>query len=216
MDHNKSSTVPRLQVESLIAAKVELIKGEKQQDKGTELLENSELRKTDKDVMVEDTLKLRAGDEEDIGVAEDSTALEHESFFDKPDVSQHEDVEIFSQLALSRPLLRGIATMGYVKPTPIQAAVIPVALSGRDVCASAVTGSGKTAAFLLPILERLLQRVSNGIKGLVLTPTRELAAQCYGMVSVLAQFTKVQATLIVGGAKNVNAQVGYCIRAVAA
>lgn len=64
----------------------------------------------------------------------------------------------FSQLNLSRPLMRGVEAMGFVKPTPIQARVVPVALAGRDVCGSAVTGSGKTAAFLLPALERLLYR----------------------------------------------------------
>jgi ATP-dependent helicase YprA (DUF1998 family) len=65
---------------------------------------------------------------------------------------------MFSELNLSRALLRGIEASGYVNPTPIQAKVIPIALAGRDVCASAVTGSGKTAAFVLPFLERLLFR----------------------------------------------------------
>jgi len=137
--------------------------------------------------------------------------------------SDGEDVEVFVQLNLSRPLLRGVASMGFVKPTPIQARVIPVALCGRDVCASAVTGSGKTAAFLLPIMERILQRgggrvqmqtSSNrskaqgmaAIKGLIMTPTRELAAQCLGMMTAMAKFTSLRATLIVGGAKNVAAQ----------
>jgi len=102
--------------------------------------------------------------------------------------------------------LKGIAAMGFVQPTPIQAAVIPLALAGKDVCASAVTGSGKTAAFLLPLLERLLYHATSSSQAVILTPTRELAAQCLGMMTTLAQFTKLQATLIVGGAKNVNAQ----------
>ncbi len=89
---------------------------------------------------------------------------------------------------------------------------------------SAQTGSGKTAAFLLPIMERILQRgggrvqlkSSSGrakaaamaaIKGLVLTPTRELAAQCLGMMTAMAKYTGLRACLIVGGAKNINAQV---------
>ena len=58
---------------------------------------------------------------------------------------QGQRIELFVQLTLSRPLLRGVAAMGFVKPTPIQASCIPAALSGRDICASAVTGSGKTA-----------------------------------------------------------------------
>lgn len=137
-----------------------------------------------------------------------------------------DEVEVFVQLNLSRPLLRGVAAMGFVKPTPIQAKVIPVALCGRDVCASAVTGSGKTAAFLLPIMERILQRGGGRIhlstssnrsnatrgaanaatKALVMTPTRELAAQCLGMMTAMAKFTSLRAALIVGGAKNVAAQ----------
>ena len=66
-------------------------------------------------------------------------------------------------------------------PTPVQAAVIPLALAGRDVCASAVTGSGKTAAFVLPFLERLLFRRKDvaAIRVLIITPTRELATQIY-------------------------------------
>ncbi|KAL3941047.1 MAG: hypothetical protein SGBAC_004529 [Bacillariaceae sp.] len=127
-------------------------------------------------------------------------------FFEAQSPSTSEDVEVFAQLTLSRPLLRGIASMGYVKPTKIQSSVIPVALAGRDICASAVTGSGKTAAFLLPILEKLLYRSPGRIKALVLTPTRELAAQCIGMMSTLAQFTQLQSTLVVGGAKNLKSQ----------
>jgi ATP-dependent RNA helicase DDX27 len=117
--------------------------------------------------------------------------------------SKQQTIEAFSQLSLSRPLLRGVAAMGFVQPTPIQAAVIPLALQGRDICASAVTGSGKTAAFLLPISERLLHRQYGGTtKGLILTPTRELAAQCLGMFTALCTFTNLRAALIVGGAKN--------------
>jgi ATP-dependent RNA helicase DDX27 len=127
-------------------------------------------------------------------------------FDDKPTSQQGEEIAVFAQLTLSRPLLRGVAAMGFVKPTPIQAQVIPLALAGRDICASAVTGSGKTAAFLLPILERLLHRYSGRTKAIILTPTRELAAQCLGMMATLAQFTDLRACLIVGGAKNVQAQ----------
>lgn len=84
---------------------------------------------------------------------------------------------------------------------------------------SAQTGSGKTAAFLLPVMERILQRgggkvqlksrkqqTPSATRGLVLTPTRELAAQCLGMMTAMAKFTDLRAVLIVGGAKNVNAQ----------
>ncbi|KAE8685687.1 hypothetical protein F3Y22_tig00111095pilonHSYRG00645 [Hibiscus syriacus] len=83
------------------------------------------------------------------------------------------------ELNLSRPLLRACETLGYTKPSPIQVAFIPLALIGRDICGSAVTGSGKTAAYALPTLERLLfcpKRVS-AIQVLILTPARELAVQ---------------------------------------
>ncbi|KAL7517185.1 hypothetical protein ACHAWX_002125 [Stephanocyclus meneghinianus] len=131
-------------------------------------------------------------------------------------------IDSFSQLGLSRPLLRGVASMGFVTPTPIQVSVLPVAMAGRDVCASAVTGSGKTAAFLLPVMERILQRgggrTTMGMNAkkkasalaatrcLVLTPTRELAAQCVSMMTAMAKFTDLRGALIVGGAKNVMSQ----------
>ena len=170
--------------------------------------------------MEEDVLKTRIGeedkeenddDEEESGEDDDEAKVEAEkaaNFFEtQAPKSSTEEIEVFAQLTLSRPLLRGIASMGYTQPTQIQASVIPVALAGRDICASAVTGSGKTAAFLLPILERLLYRSPGRIKALILTPTRELAAQCLGMMATLSQYTKLTSALVVGGSKNVNAQM---------
>ena len=170
-----------------------------------------------KEKLGEDVLKTRAGkereedeeesDDDDDSEAEDEKeAAKAKAFFDEEPTDQVDEIQVFPQLALSRPLLRGIASMGFVKPTPIQAAVIPLALQGRDICASAVTGSGKTAAFLLPILERLMHRYLGKTKAIVLTPTRELAAQCVGMLTTFSKFTKIRSTLIVGGTKNVNSQ----------
>eukprot|EP00877_Chromochloris_zofingiensis_P007931 jgi/Chrzof1/3391/Cz12g23200.t1 len=107
----------------------------------------------------------------------------------------------FADLNLSRPLLRACSVLGYTQPTPIQAAGIPLALTGRDICGSAITGSGKTAAFALPILERLLYRPRQvaATYVLILTPTRELAVQIHSMVTKLAQFTDITAALVVGG-----------------
>ncbi|KAL5557859.1 hypothetical protein UlMin_034070 [Ulmus minor] len=107
----------------------------------------------------------------------------------------------FMELNLSRPLLRACEALGYTQPTPIQAACIPAALNGRDICGSAITGSGKTAAFSLPTLERLLFRPKRipAIRVLILTPTRELAAQIVSMIEKLAQFTDIRCCLIVGG-----------------
>eukprot|EP00898_Chlorokybus_atmophyticus_P008103 jgi/Chlat1/8294/Chrsp78S07738 len=122
------------------------------------------------------------------------------AFFSTPDGVQF-SAKSFNELHLSRPLLKACTALGYGIPTPIQAACIPLALSGRDVCGSAITGGGKTAAFALPMLERLLYRPKRvpAVRAVVLTPTRELAVQVHGMIQKLAQFTDVRACLIVGG-----------------
>ena len=117
-------------------------------------------------------------------------------------------ITMFSQLNLSRSFLRSIESLGYTQPTPIQAQVIPYALAGRDICASAVTGSGKTAAFVLPFLERLLHRSKSeaNIHVLVITPTRELATQIHSVLQKLAQFTDITCALILGGKKDTKSQ----------
>lgn len=125
-----------------------------------------------------------------------------------PIAGNDDSITMFSQLNLSRPLLRAVEASGYVSPTPIQAQVIPYALSGCDICASAVTGSGKTAAFLLPVLERLIFRPRNTstIRILIVTPTRELATQIFEVLQQLAQFTDTTSTLICGGKKDIKSQ----------
>jgi len=105
----------------------------------------------------------------------------------------------FSVFHLDRNLLRGIKELGFTRPTPIQTDAIPPALEGRDVLACASTGSGKTAAFLLPILHRLLTRPRGKTRALVLTPTRELAAQIVEQLNALAVHTPVTAWPIIGG-----------------
>ncbi|ELU41680.1 ATP-dependent RNA helicase drs1 [Rhizoctonia solani AG-1 IA] len=106
----------------------------------------------------------------------------------------------FTSMNLSRPLLRALTSAGFNSPTPIQAATIPVALLGKDVVGGAVTGSGKTAAFIIPILERLLYRSRDAhTRVLVLVPTRELAVQCHAVAEKLGTFTDVRCALIVGG-----------------
>jgi len=107
----------------------------------------------------------------------------------------------FQQFSLSRPLLRGVAAVNFSSPTPIQKRTIPVALAGKDVVGSAVTGSGKTAAFLLPILERLLYRPKKvpTTRVVILLPTRELAVQCFNVATQLAHFTDITFAQLVGG-----------------
>lgn len=108
----------------------------------------------------------------------------------------------FEDMNLSPPLIRALNKMGYIRPTPIQAATIPSAMAGRDVSGSAVTGSGKTAAYLLPTLERLMyinRRAAKFIHVVILSPTRELSMQIYEVTKQLVEFTDINVSLIVGG-----------------
>ncbi|KAL9445844.1 hypothetical protein AB3S75_013682 [Citrus x aurantiifolia] len=129
-----------------------------------------------------------------------SNAGDTKSFFAPADGASFH-ANSFMELNLSRPLLRACEALGYSKPTPIQAACVPLALTGRDICGSAITGSGKTAAFALPTLERLLYRPKRipAIRVLILTPTRELAVQVHSMIEKIAQFTDIRCCLVVGG-----------------
>jgi len=121
----------------------------------------------------------------------------------------------FADLRLSKPLLRACSELKFECPTPVQRDVIPSALAGSDILATAETGSGKTASFLLPTLERLCQSSSVrarrrdaagrlilgpvGTKAVVLIPTRELALQCHSMLERLAKYTMVTHQLVAGG-----------------
>jgi ATP-dependent RNA helicase RhlE len=105
----------------------------------------------------------------------------------------------FSELGLHADLVRGVEALGFEHPTPIQRGAIPAAVSGRDVLACAATGSGKTAAFLLPILERLMASPGGRTRALVLTPTRELAAQIADHMTALARHTRLKGAAIFGG-----------------
>ncbi|MBA3345219.1 MAG: DEAD/DEAH box helicase [Gemmatimonadales bacterium] len=105
----------------------------------------------------------------------------------------------FSSLKLHPSLLKGIKELGFARPTPIQADAIPPALAGRDVLACAMTGSGKTAAFLLPILHLLIERPRGTTRALVLTPTRELAAQILEDLNDLAVHTPITGAAVFGG-----------------
>src|SRR5580765_6764583 len=104
----------------------------------------------------------------------------------------------FSRLGLSNAMLDGVKAMGYVEPTPIQLRAIPLILSGRDVIGSAQTGTGKTAAFALPILTKLETHQPQP-RVLVLEPTRELAAQVETAIRDFARFTDLRTTVIFGG-----------------
>jgi ATP-dependent RNA helicase RhlE len=105
----------------------------------------------------------------------------------------------FSSLKLHSSLLKAVKEMGFARPTPIQSDAIPPALSGRDVLACAMTGSGKTVAFLLPVLNNLLASPRRGTRALVITPTRELAAQILEELNHLTVHTPITAAAVYGG-----------------
>ena len=113
----------------------------------------------------------------------------------------------FEDMMLSRGMLRSIRAMGYAAPTPIQASAIGVILAGKDLCANAITGSGKTAAFLIPVIERLAKvrppahvAAASSARCVVLVPTRELALQCREVFDRLSEHTALTCAVVVGGA----------------
>lgn len=110
----------------------------------------------------------------------------------------------FEDLGLSEPLMRAIAKKGYTQPSPIQEKAIPVILQGEDVLASAQTGTGKTAGFTLPILQRLAKyppQKRRPIRALIITPTRELAAQILENAESYGKYLDIRSTVIFGGVK---------------
>ncbi|HXD47195.1 MAG TPA: DEAD/DEAH box helicase [Gemmatimonadaceae bacterium] len=105
----------------------------------------------------------------------------------------------FASFKLHPNLLKGVKELGFARPTPIQMDAIPVAMEGRDVLACAMTGSGKTLAFLLPIVHRLLEQPRRGTRALIVTPTRELAAQILEELNTVAVHTPITAAAVYGG-----------------
>lgn len=115
----------------------------------------------------------------------------------------------FTSLGLIEPLLRAVTESGYTEPSPIQAQSIPAVLLGNDILASAQTGTGKTASFVLPILQKLHDKPraqSNHAKVLILTPTRELAAQVHDSILQYGRNLSVRSTVVFGGVK-INPQM---------
>lgn len=112
----------------------------------------------------------------------------------------------FNRFRLDTKLTQGVEAMGFEQPRPVQDETIPAGLKGRDVMGLAQTGTGKTAAFALPILHRLMERPAFGQRALVLAPTRELAVQIDAEIRLLAKFTKIKTATIFGGVSQ-NKQV---------
>ncbi|MDH5573342.1 MAG: DEAD/DEAH box helicase, partial [Gammaproteobacteria bacterium] len=112
----------------------------------------------------------------------------------------------FDTLGLRAELLRAVSEQGYSEPTPVQAQAIPVILSGKDILAGAQTGTGKTAGFTLPLLQKLSDRVLQAdgrrpVRALVLTPTRELAAQVGESVATYGKYLPLKSAIVFGGVK---------------
>ena len=151
-------------------------------------------------------------DDDDASSVEDAAeTARKDAFFASNPMSEPAVPSSFAGMNLSRPLLRALTALSFAAPTPIQAKSIPLALLGRDILGSAVTGSGKTAAFMIPILERLCYRDrgkgGQACRVLVLCPTRELAVQCEAVGKALAEKggMDVRFALLVGGL-SLNAQ----------
>ncbi len=122
-------------------------------------------------------------------------------------MNSHND---FASLGLAEPLLRAISASGYTTPTPVQSQAIPLVLAGRDLRAAAQTGTGKTAGFTLPLLQRLAEggrgRTDKGPRCLIVTPTRELAAQIHDSVRTYGKYLTLKSAVIFGGV-NIRPQV---------
>src|SRR6267378_7422872 len=108
-------------------------------------------------------------------------------------------MQSFSELPLSPYTQERLSLAKFSMPTPVQAAAIPQALAGKDVLATAMTGTGKTLAFLIPVIEQLLKQNTPGINALVLVPTRELAMQVVEQYNALRGKQLLPAALVVGG-----------------
>ncbi|CAI4045687.1 hypothetical protein SKDZ_12G0490 [Saccharomyces kudriavzevii ZP591] len=165
--------------------------------------EEEEQEEEEQEEQEELTLEKTGKDDE---VAEEDDSEEAKADFYAPETEGNEAkkqmYDNFNSLSLSRPVLKGLANLGYVMPSPIQSATIPIALLGKDIIAGAVTGSGKTAAFMIPIIERLLYKPAKiaSTRVIVLLPTRELALQVADVGKQIARFVpSITFGLAVGG-----------------
>ncbi|KAI5967248.1 DRS1 [Candida margitis] len=180
----------------------------------------AETEETNKDVNLDEIIEKKRGDlpEEDEEVVESSEMEEEvdqiaqegaedeeddpdaEEFYESPQSNETTSTTTFQELQLSRPILKSLQSLSFASPTPIQSSTIPIALLGKDIVAGAQTGSGKTAAYLIPLIERLIFKNSTSTKAIILAPTRELAIQVYDVGRKLGQFVKnLSFGLAVGG-----------------
>jgi ATP-dependent RNA helicase DDX27 len=184
------------------------VRDESDEDEGERIGEHGDASDDDSvatPVQHPDDLDDGASSAEDDKDDDPEEAARRKAFFapeeEAPKSKKANGVITFQHMSLSRPIHRGLAAVGFSQPTPIQAKTIPVALLGKDVVGGAVTGSGKTAAFIVPILERLLYRPKKvpTSRVAILMPTRELAIQCHAVATKLASYTDIKFCLAVGG-----------------
>lgn len=178
-------------------------------DAGNSNDENSEVEsdesKSEDDNEVEKSNVKSTEDNDSASETEDipqDTPEDIANFFDQTKQSSGQLHKDFLSLQLSRPILKGLSSLGYLHPTPIQSEAIPIALLGKDIVAGAITGSGKTAAYMIPILERLLYKPAgaSSTRVIIMTPTRELAVQVYDVGTKIAKFiSSLSFGLAVGG-----------------
>src|SRR2546429_5979298 len=130
----------------------------------------------------------------------------HSTNSDDQFVNTKRNLMNFSQLGLTTAQLRACESLGYKTPTPIQTKAIPIILDGQDLIGCAETGTGKTAAFLLPIIQKLSEQSRPGVRVLVLAPTRELALQIQKNYGELNRAKSNRSVIVMGGA-NIRAQI---------
>jgi len=174
-------------------------------DSGEEDSEGEGAQSDDSNEAMSDAAEVEEDDYESASDSDGETAEQKArkaAFFAEP--SSHEPAaDSFLSMNLSRPILKALTSLNFHTPTPIQSSTIPVALLGKDIVGNAVTGSGKTAAFVIPMLERMLYRDKSkhaaATRCVILVPTRELAVQCFDVATKLAAHTDIRFCLIVGG-----------------
>lgn len=169
-------------------------------DEGEEEEEQAEEQGEDQDGGAVEGFESDSGEKAEDVDDEDSPEQIAQFFGDTQKAT--ESIHTFQTLQLSRPVLKGLVQLGYTKPSPIQLASIPIALLGKDIVAGAVTGSGKTAAYMIPIIERLLYKPSKvaTTRVIVLAPTRELAIQVCDVGKQIGRFVNnLSFGLAVGG-----------------
>jgi ATP-dependent RNA helicase DDX27 len=194
-----------------VGSDVDEDEGEKGSDNDDEDDDEEEYEDGDEPASDDDSVATPVNHPEDDGQSDEDDededleeAAKREAFFapeEKEKPGKKTNLSSFQGMSLSRPILRGLANVGFTKPTPIQAKAIPIALMGKDVVGGAATGSGKTGAFIVPIIERLLYRPKKVATSrvVILLPTRELAIQCHAVATKLASFTDIKFCLAVGG-----------------